>query len=741
MAGFILNKFTGIFPRVQESLLPEAAATLAEHCDFAYGELRNMKAGFYINSMSNQPSSIWTEDGLTFYSWPGDVDAVRSPIANDLHRRLYYTGSDGFRVTDRMGTRPTGGVPGTSYKVGVPRPTTPPTIPAGGGLLLKRINKDKHNIEYRFHYESGNVKHQEGAIAVTPTFDASGNLTNARFTAPKKKVTSATTNRPTNIAGNPVTYAANGWPIFEYLDNHGLPEPDRAFLNAYYHLSPSDTWFTYTGSYFAPCAKPELENSTNNESQVPADQATPDGAFEVLRIIAKDKVTGETYLDIYTSNSSFYAAVQFVELNLVKVENQNNMFDAQMTAGAEEKDIESRAYVYTYVNQYNEEGPPSDPLTLDATPTGIVDIAATLDAVDGYVPISEIRFYRTGSGTSIASYYYTDSIFLSGQTGPKVLSFRDTKNGAELNEELNALYNYPPAQDLRNLTLLPNGILMAMRENEVHFSEAYRPWAWSPANVKPLKSQVVGACAIGTGAIITTRTQPYLVEGISPDAMTVSQLNIEQAGVNKWSIINVAGRVIYASPDGLVTIIGVQAGLGDSQVFFTREVWRARFTNGDLKNLRFGMNDGRLLAYTHDNTTTPFVIRLDEAGGTMTELPGFLAQCTFTGLMADQLYYVVGSKIYAFHAGEDQQCRWKSREMVLTRPLNFAFAQAVASGNWNIKFYADDVLTHTETITQKVTDFRLPAGFMSDRWKIEVSGQGRFRELRVAEKAKELAGL
>jgi hypothetical protein len=739
MAGFILNKFTGIYPRVQESLLPETAATLAENCDFAYGELRNMKGGFLINSMSNQPSSLWTEDGLTFYSWPGDVDAVRSPIANDQYRRLYYTGEDGVRVTDRAGTKPTGGVPGTSFKVGVPRPKTAPLIPAGGGLQIRRVNRDKHSIEYIFHYEDANVKYQEGNIAVTPTFDASGYLTKIRFTAPKKKVKSTAAVTGNRIPG--LQYAANGWPIYSINDNAGFPEPGQGRLQAYYHTSPSDVWYTFTGTHWAPCAKPELENETSNETQVPADQATPNDAFEVLRVVAKDKTSGELYLDIYTSNSSFYVAQQYIDLSLAKVEDHDNMFDAQLVAGAEEKDMESRAYVYTYVNQYNEEGPPSDPLSLDATPTSVVDIALTLDDVSGFVPVTEIRVYRTASGTTIASYYYVDSVYTSGATGPKTLSFRDSKAGAELNEELSSLYSYPPSQELRNLTLLPNGILMAMRENEVHFSEAYRPWAWSPANVKPLRSQVVGACAVGTGAIVTTRTQPYLVEGISPDAMTVSQLNVEQAGVNKWSIINVSGRVIYASPDGLVTITGATASLADSQLFFTREVWRARFTNGHLKALRFGMNDGRLLAYTPDNTTIPFVIRFDEAGGTMTDVPGFKAQCTFTGLLADQLYYVVGAKVYAFHSGDEQQCRWGSREMVLTRPLNFGYAQVVASGNWTVKFYADDVLRHTELITRKVSDFRLPAGFMADRWKIEVSGQGRFRELRVAEKARELAGL
>lgn len=100
MAAFKFNIFSGLRPKLPESLLTNGAATIAQNCDFAYGELRNVKGGFGLLTLSNAASSIYTEDGLSFYSWTTDVNAVRSPMVSDKFNRLYYTGDGAMRVAD-----------------------------------------------------------------------------------------------------------------------------------------------------------------------------------------------------------------------------------------------------------------------------------------------------------------------------------------------------------------------------------------------------------------------------------------------------------------------------------------------------------------------------------------------------------------------------------------------------------------------------------------------------------------
>lgn len=319
-----------------------------------------------------------------------------------------------------------------------------------------------------------------------------------------------------------------------------------------------------------------------------------------------------------------------------------------------------------------------------------------------------------------------------------MFSYLDNISASALNEVISSTYNYPPPDTLVGLMSLPNGILCAWKGNELWFSEAYRPWAWPPSYVKPLRNTIVGGVAHGSGAVVTTLAEPYLVSGVSPDSMTAARLNVSQAGVSKWSIASVDGSVIYASNDGLVVLNGGAASLAQSSQFFTRDVWR-QFYQAGLSTMNFSVWDGRLVVFSSTGVFTPFMIRFDEADGTMTDLPELVASCAFISQQSDQFYFANGTGLYQFNGGLPQQAVWLSREEVLPMPLNFAFAQAVVEGDWTIKFYAGGVLRHTKAVSGGVTNFRLPAGFKSDRWKVNIAGQGRFRELRVAQSAVELA--
>jgi hypothetical protein len=464
--------------------------------------------------------------------------------------------------------------------------------------------------------------------------------------------------------------------------------------------------------------------------------STNENAFPVLRMTGTSLADQSQLFDIYSGNSSFDSTGGIYSLSMSQDTGSDN-YTVTLEFGVKEADKETRAYVYTYVNTYNEEGPPSDAATVTTSPVVPVNVTVTKDAATGYAPIKEIRIYRTPTGSTIADYFYVGSVMVLTEPGT-TFTFYDKLKGEQLNEALASENYYPPDQALVGLMTLPNGILCAWKGNELHFSEAYKPWAWPPAYVKPLPNTIVGGIAHGTGAVVTTTTQPYLVSGVSPDSMTTARLNVDQAGVSKWSLAVVDGLAIYASNDGLVVVNGGAGSLLQSQKFFTRDVWRQRYGAG-LSSMRFAVWDGRLIVFSGSNAFTPFMIRMDEADGTLTDLPGFVSTCAFISPLSDQFYYVLGNTLYQFNGGADQSSVWQSKEYVIERPTNFGFAQAVATGTWSIEFYADGVLRHTQAITQSVTNFRLPGGFMSDRWKMRITGAGRFRELRMASTAAELA--
>ena len=160
--GFKFVRLQGLLPRAQAELLPTNNAVQAENCDFAYGQLRSMRGALAIGALANQAKSLYTENGLRFYSWTEDVDAVPSPMANDPFGLLYYTTESDFRVTTRAGMTTGGGPPASSYRVGVPRPSKAPVLTAAPFDPVTGTN-----VTATFHYESAGTKYQEQAIGLT----------------------------------------------------------------------------------------------------------------------------------------------------------------------------------------------------------------------------------------------------------------------------------------------------------------------------------------------------------------------------------------------------------------------------------------------------------------------------------------------------------------------------------------------------------------------------------------------
>lgn len=711
MAATKINRFSGILPRIPESLLPEHAATIAQNCDFAYGELRNTKDGFQLSSMSNAPKSLYTDDGLTFYTWDTDVDAVRSPMVNDTYTRMYFSDGSNMKMADRSSTKINGGPPGTAYWAGVPRPSAAPGLTVN---IPNVVDQSKYTVAFKFHYEYSGVKYQE---------------------------------QPINYTSNTTTTATFSIPPMSRLVTHSAKSefPATGEAGVVYKATDTGNTFTWNGSDY-------VQSVTGG---------TPTTAFAVLRMTVTQKSDSSQLFDIYSDNSSFAKDNGPWSLSLAS-DGSNSNYTATFGVSVKEADKETRAYVYTYVNIYGEEGPASQPSLITTSPLLGINVSVKLDGGGSYAAIKEIRIYRTPSGSAIAEYFYVGSYAAIGQA-PGTFVFLDTIKGEQINEPLASLNWYPPPTGLVGLMSLPNGILCGWKGNELWFSEPYKPHAWPPQYVKPLDATIVGGIVHGSGAVITTVKQPYSVSGVSPDSMTVARLNVDQAGVSKWSLAVVDGAVMYASHDGLVVLHGGTASLAQGQRFFTREVWRERYASG-LSGMRFSTWDGRLVVFHGSGAFTPFMIRTDEADGTMTDLPALNAQCAFVSQLSDQFYYAQGSMLYQFNGGADLTATWQSRELVLPAPYSFGMLQAVCTGQWTLTMTASlstppqtglgtstrgpwTIVVSAQSVTAYValsagtTTIRIPGGFESDRWKVKLTGKGRFRELRMARSGRELARL
>lgn len=648
-----LNTFSGIIPKLPPALLPPTNATIAQNCDFGYGELRNTNDGVQLSTLANAAQSIYTDDGLLFFSWPNDVNAARSPIAADPYNRLYYSNGSDFRVASRDLMTTTGGVPASSYRVGVPRPTVAPTLVA----TPAPDPTTGTTFTAQFFYESAGVKYQEQTIALTQ-----------------------------------VTVGAE-WTF---------PMPS-------------------------------------------AQSSTPGGANPQIELIGKDS-GGNTTFDIYTQTSSFTGtSANVADWNLaMTAPTSGNTYTLDLTASAQQgANQQTVAFCYTYVNLYGEEGPPSDP-TLVTHEIGLeIDVTVTLDTFTAdYCPISEIRIYKTPEGSSVASYFYSGSVSILALGGGPTWVFQDTTPSSSLAEQLASTGYYAPPANLVGVMSLPNGILAGWVDNALYFCVAYMPWAWNPAFELTFPNRIVGALPMGSGLVLNTTAQPYVVSGITPDSMTAAPLNITQAGISKWAISNVNGQVMYASHEGIVVVVGVLGSLTYSDRFFTRDVWKQKYEAG-FANMRFANWDGRLIVYASDNSFTPFMLRFDETGGTMTELPNFTPACTFISPITDGLYYVAGTNVYQFAGGNPMTTTWQSCEKVVDGTVNYGACEVLCTGNWTVTLFSDNEDGIMQQRWQKTVTgnqrFKTPSGYRSRRYQLKLSGSGAFKEIRLGESFQTLA--
>ena len=404
-----------------------------------------------------------------------------------------------------------------------------------------------------------------------------------------------------------------------------------------------------------------------------------------------------------------------------------------LTYEGEEFAKEDRAYIYTLVNTYDEEGAPSLPASTTIDFLQEVQVTVVTPETVNYAPIKAMRIYRTVTGsTGIAEYHLVTEIPCLGRIGNTI--FMDTITAEKLGEPISSLNNYPPDIGLRGLAASPNGFVVAFKGNELHASEAYKLFAWPKAYVVPFPHNIVSVTAHGNGFLITTTGYPYIVSGVTPDSLSASKLPVMQAGANKNAVTPVDGGIIYASHDGLVAVSGASASLLGSQAFFTREDWRARY-GAKLSTLRLASHDGFVIGWFPD--ANGFVIRLDEAEGTYTKLSD-TANCDAILPQTDGLYFAAGNKVYQFQGGSPKPLIWQSRDVILPKPINFGAGHFIGSGSFTLSFYSDGQIRYSQSVTGD-RFFRMPAGFKARRFSVRITGTGTVKELYVAETMTELA--
>ncbi len=232
---------------------------------------------------------------------------------------------------------------------------------------------------------------------------------------------------------------------------------------------------------------------------------------------------------------------------------------------------ETRAYVYTWVSAYGEEGPPSPPTLYTAHASADWDITLTAPGAGVTTDrnIDRVRIYRTitasGGGTS---YYFVADLAVA------TTSYTDTAPTTDVaaNNILDSLFYEPPPADLKGIIAMPNGIVAGFRANEVWFCQPYLPHAWPSTYTLAVENEVVGLGVVGQTLIVCTTGSPYAISGVNPSSMTQSRLAFSEPCLSRGSIVSTPVGVAYASPNGVAVAVPGQVQVV-TRGLITKDLW------------------------------------------------------------------------------------------------------------------------------------------------------------------------
>ena len=386
---------------------------------------------------------------------------------------------------------------------------------------------------------------------------------------------------------------------------------------------------------------------------------------------------------------------------------------------------ESHSFVYTWLSDLDEEGPPSPP---SASVSRIFGTDGAIQPATITTPtgppadrgINRKRIYRTSG----------ENYRLVGTINLSTAATTESTLTADLGESLVSTFWDPPPAGLKGLRALPNGVLAGFMGKDLYLSEPYQPHAWPSDYIQTMNAEIVGIENSGINLVIGTKGKPYLSSGADPATATPIEQELEQTCVAKRSFARLSRQgVVFASAEGLI-LFGPSGTTFQSLQHYRRTDWQAL----SPEDFQAVYHDGYYLAFTKTralafNPEHEGVIEIEDAG----------VKAVWRDAERDRVYVIDSdSELKEFRTDVRESdtartLRWRSR--LHTGPgTTWSACQVIASG-YPVELI---LLAGPEAKTQKarmtVNDdepFRPPAMSLESNWSYEIQGQHAVEEVRI----------
>lgn len=608
MAGFKLEAFRGIRPRISARKLPAGEAQTASNVRLGSGDLRPWYAAATdqaLDDVDRQTIHLYDNDGTPiWFEWDTDVDVARGPVKDDTLERVYYTDGTYPKMTYRTIANTAAPYPSDFRRLGLPAPGTAPSVSAtaipdttvGNTLTLDLdagtdtmtadhffltiLNSIWEDVNGTTTPEDERVYIKEtlgtdmpidigievGDVYTVTVVDANNfTLTNTSsdYLSKSSRPTSPRDGSEADTALVMVTEGGGGANFAGYVHApnaievaktaHGLFNNSQVIVRS---IGVTPRWRYSTGA-----------------SDTPTGTLASEGDIPYFLIDYPDTgpyPSGPDNTELSTHECTFNDAGDHFDIF------GNFTLEVIDDGDGSAETVEERAYVYTWVTFLGEEGPPS-PVSafvevIDGETVTVGTFATAPASVDKY-DVDYVRIYRTNTAEDPTE---DDSNFqFVAEIAVATASYADEVLNEDLGELLPSAHWDQPDANMRGIVALSNGMMAGFYGKNVYLCEPYFPHAWPAIYDQAVDYDIVSIVSIGNSAVILTDGHPYIMSGTHPRNVSIRPYKINQACVSKRSAVEKDDRAIYASPDGLVEL-GIDGYKIITEEYFTKNEWTER---------------------------------------------------------------------------------------------------------------------------------------------------------------------
>lgn len=798
MAGVKITNFFGIAPKIAPELLPETAGQIARNTKLYSGDLIPYPQPVVVGN-TGRTGEIKTLYALKdpaganrWLSWTTDVDIAIVTSSDVTDQRFYYTGDGVPKVSDyTLAFSGTGPYPTLSYDLGLPLPTTKPTVAV-----------------------------TPFTTATTATYERDNNNTATLTTAAPHGLKEGAYSTITGFSYLAGAYTYIGTTVTCTIASHGLTGTPQVILD----FTSGDA---IDGVYTATVTGPNTF-----DVNVPV---APTAAGTVRLSMTSFNATGIQATVIDSTTIEYFSPGPQIATTAFS--------GGKIDLGGP---TQSRSYVYTWYTPWEEESIASEPTTDVFVKEGVTITVSGLPTAkpSGNNFVRGLRLYRTLATASGTEYFRLKTLWfptalatvsrtsnvstvrlayphnlgvddrfkISGCTdasfditGGIVLDIPDdytftyaqvAANVATTTVAAGTLYhdasenpptttarywgdggNYDfvddfdplnlsdiltsdeydaPPDDLQGLIAAQNNILAGFVGNKLYLSEPAKPSAWPQAYAVTFEHDIVGLAPIYGSILVLTEGFPYIVAGKDPAAgMDIQRVDAMYPCLNRKGIVAMNYGVIYPTHDGMAVFSPGSGANLITRTNFNNDTWATELDPTTIVGEFYGD------AYLASHSAGGFAFEPDKTIGGQFVTLDFTYTASWYDSIEGKLFCVTGTNgdVYEWDnlAQPALTQEWKSKVIKTADMINLGAARVIAdyaevtttwdqaSQQWQddtspwatsnditFKLWVDKQLLMTTTVSD-MNVFRLPTGYRSDTFEVGVEGDIRVRAIHLGE--------